>query len=59
MEEAIGQLKKELNEQYLLSGVPAAVIANVMTSGMNERYSGSNAGSMFGEGVSATFSALS
>lgn len=45
-----GQLKKELNEQYLLSGVPAAVIANVMTSGMNERYSGANAGSMFGEG---------
>jgi hypothetical protein len=39
-----------INEQFLISGVPAATVRTVLANGLNERFSGANAGTMFGEG---------
>jgi hypothetical protein len=46
-----GQLSSvAINEQFLITGVPAATIRTILSNGMNERFSGANAGTMFGEG---------
>lgn len=46
-----GRLRDDVNEQYLMSGLPKETVLKVLTSGMNERFSGANAGTMHGEGV--------
>eukprot|EP01047_Picozoa_sp_COSAG01_P033693 COSAG01_NODE_2490_length_7582_cov_5.100561_4_plen_469_part_00 len=46
-----GELCDGANERYLMSGVPKDVVWKILMHGMNERYSGGNAGSMFGAGV--------
>ena len=45
-----GTLNADTNEHYLLSGVPKETAQKIMTTGMNERFSGANAGTMFGSG---------
>ena len=45
-------LRRDLNEVLLLHGISDLRIAkSILHNGMNERYSGSGAGSAFGEGV--------
>ena len=44
-------LKKSVNETYLLHGTSPAVLLSLLKNGLNERYSGSNAGTLFGDGV--------
>jgi hypothetical protein len=39
-----------INEQFLVTGLPAARVHTVLANGMNERFSGANAGCVFGEG---------
>jgi hypothetical protein len=39
-----------VNENYLLTGLPAPTLHTVLHNGLNERFSGANAGTMFGEG---------
>jgi len=39
------------NETHLLHGTSADVLLSVLSKGLNERYSGSNAGTAFGDGV--------
>lgn len=46
-----GTLSADTNEHYLLSGVPKGTVEKILFSGMDERFSGANAGTMFGEGV--------
>jgi hypothetical protein len=46
-----GTMHADTNEHYLISGVPKDKVHTILTTGMNERFSGSNAGTMFGEGV--------
>ena len=46
-----GELDKDTNEQYLLSGTPKETVFKILANGMNERFSGDNLGSLFGEGV--------
>lgn len=43
-------LEPEINETLLLTGVPKDVVRKILRNGLNERFSGSNAGSMFGAG---------
>ena len=51
VEKLPGQLRSvAINEHFLISGVPAATVCAVLSNGMNERFSGANAGTMFGEG---------
>jgi hypothetical protein len=46
-----GQLNSvAINESFLISGVPAPTVLAVAQNGMNERFSGANAGTLFGEG---------
>lgn len=45
------ELDKAANETYLLHGTSPAVLQSVLYNGLNERYSGSNAGTAFGDGV--------
>ena len=45
-----GKLDYTANEHYLLHGAPKCVVRNILLNGPNERYSGANAGTMFGEG---------
>jgi hypothetical protein len=40
-----------INEVVLLTGVPKHVVEQVMSNGLNTRYAGANAGTMFGAGV--------
>ena len=40
-----------VNEAFLLHGLRTDVVAEVCSSGLNERLSGANAGSLFGEGT--------
>ena len=44
-------LQPQLNETMLLTGVPVEVVLPIMKQGFNERFSGNNAGSMFGDGT--------
>jgi hypothetical protein len=46
-----GDLSTQTNEHYLLSGVPCSTVPLLVQNGADERFSGSNAGTMFGEGV--------
>jgi hypothetical protein len=43
-------LLSEVNEVYLLHGTHPDTVLKIATAGFNERYSGSNAGTLFGEG---------
>jgi hypothetical protein len=43
-------LDAEINETLLLTGVPKDVVRKILRNGLNERFSGANAGSMFGAG---------
>lgn len=43
-------LDRTVNEVFLLHGTSPAVILSVFHNGINERYSGSSAGTVFGEG---------
>ena len=43
----------EANESVLLHGAPPAAILSILATGTNERFSGSNAGTMFGDGSCA------
>jgi hypothetical protein len=45
-----GQVHGVVNESYLLTGLPASTLHAVLQNGLNERFSGANAGTMFGEG---------
>ena len=40
-----------INENFLFQGLPVATIDKVIHAGMNERFSGANAGTLFGEGL--------
>ena len=44
-------LTSATNERFLLHGTSPDVLLAILTNGLNERYSGSNAGTAFGEGV--------
>ena len=44
------RLDPKINETILLTGVPKAVVRKILRNGLDERFAGSNAGSMFGEG---------
>ena len=39
-----------INEHFLFQGLPVATVGKVLHAGMNERYSGANVGTLFGEG---------
>ena len=43
--------EENVNEAILLHGCPPDVLLNILKDGVNERYSGGNAGTMFGDGV--------
>jgi hypothetical protein len=43
-------LNSDVNETYLLHGAPTCVVDKILLNGCDARYSGSNAGTMFGEG---------
>jgi hypothetical protein len=46
-----GELHAGTNERYLLTGTRKDTVENILTTGLNERFSGANAGTMFGEGL--------
>ena len=41
----------EANEQLLLHGTPPQHLFSLLSTGLNERFSGSNAGTIFGDGI--------
>lgn len=43
--------QRELNESWLLTGVPPDTVLTVLQNGLNTGYSGANAGTLFGEGI--------
>ena len=45
------ELRPEINETFLLTGVTPSVVKNIVAQGFNEQRSGSNAGTMFGDGT--------
>lgn len=45
------QLKPEVNETWLMHATHAGVLLDIISKGMNERFSGSNAGTAFGDGI--------
>ena len=46
-----GQLHSvAINENFLFQGLPAGTVIKVLQNGLNERFSGANAGTLFGEG---------
>ena len=49
-DELPGELIGSVNERYLLHCCAPGVLPSIMHHGFNERYAGSNAGSMFGQG---------
>ena len=46
--------RRDVNEAFFLHGLPKAFLADVLRTGFNERYSGANAGSLFGASVLLT-----
>ena len=46
-----GQLMSEANETILLHGTSPGVLLSILSTGPNERFSGSNAGTIFGDGT--------
>jgi hypothetical protein len=45
--------RRDVNESFFVHGLPKGKLADVLRSGFNERYAGSNAGSLFGTHASA------
>ena len=45
------RLCAEANESILLHGAPPPAILSILSTGANERFSGSNAGTAFGDGI--------
>ena len=45
-----GQLRANVNEAFLMHGTVPHVVLQIISKGMNERYAGSAAGTMFGQG---------
>jgi len=45
-----GHLRADVNEAFLMHGTNAGVLVNILSSGMNERFAGSSAGTAYGEG---------
>ena len=45
-----GELNGDVNESILLHGAPPSVLFSILATGLNERYSGTNAGSAYGDG---------
>ena len=43
--------RKDVNETFLMHGIPKQNLVKVMTNGLHEHFSGSNKGSLFGEGI--------
>lgn len=46
-----GELRDEVNETILMHGTNPDVLLNILSSGPNERFSGTNAGTAFGDGT--------
>jgi outer membrane protein assembly factor BamB len=44
-------LRPEVNEQLLLHGTSPDVLFSLLSNGLNERFSGTNAGTKFGDGI--------
>jgi hypothetical protein len=45
-----GQLRVNVNEAFLMHGTGADVVIEIISKGMNERFAGAAAGTMFGQG---------
>jgi hypothetical protein len=45
-----GQLRANVNEAFLMHGTVSHVVLQIISKGMNERFAGSAAGTMFGQG---------
>ena len=45
------EMNAAINEVYLLHGLPHENVLNILKQGMNERFAGAHAGSMFGQGL--------
>ena len=43
-------IRQDVNEAFLLHGLPSDVLSKVVEGGFNQNYSGANAGSLFGDG---------
>ena len=43
-------VRQDVNEVFLLHGLPAAILPSVVAQGFNQNYSGTNAGTLFGDG---------
>jgi serine/threonine protein kinase len=43
-------IRQDVNEAFLLHGLPSDILHKVVKSGFNQNYSGANAGSLFGDG---------
>ena len=43
--------RRDINEVYLLHGLPKSVLHKVMHEGLNEKFAGGHAGALFGEGT--------
>jgi hypothetical protein len=46
-----GDQRTELGETFLYHGVPPDAVLPIIQNGLSEKFAGSNAGSMFGEGI--------
>ena len=44
-------LRPDVNEQLLLHGTSPDVLFSLLSNGLNERFSGTNAGTLFGDGI--------
>ena len=47
-------IRQDVNEAFLLHGLPSDALQKVVESGFNQNYSGANAGSLFGDGCYLT-----
>lgn len=43
--------RQDVNETFLMHGIPKQTLLKVMTNGLNEHFAGGNKGSLFGEGI--------
>ena len=46
-----GGLQAEAGEEFLLHGTAPSTILSILSNGLNERFSGINAGTAFGDGI--------
>lgn len=42
--------RQDVNETFLLHGLPKAVVMDIVQNGFDERYAGANKGTLFGAG---------